>query len=83
MCYDIVICQRGGVSVALTPTSGADELSSVKWSESILLSHTLKGLNGWFVQSAPVDSGFAGDPTSLACNNINLSSYMLFCPFAV
>ncbi len=31
---------------------------------------TLSGLKGWFVQSAPVDSGFAGDPTSPACDNI-------------
>ncbi len=33
---------------------------------------TLNGLNGWFVQSAQVESGFAGDPTSLACENIYL-----------
>ena len=31
---------------------------------------TLNGLKGWFMQSAPVDSGFVGDPTSLAHNNI-------------
>ncbi len=31
----------------------------------------LNGLKGCFVQSALVDSGFAGDPTSLACDNTN------------
>ncbi len=31
---------------------------------------TLNGLRGWFVQSAPVDSGFTADPTSMARDNI-------------